>query len=607
MNLKSFRIRHYKAIYDSGECELSLENITILAGQNESGKTSVLEALRDFDYPRTINPEAHPDDNDDVKPTIDCTFILSRDDVETLVLGDGKKEYALPKIVKDALLKLGKVTVRKTSPDTYSVLDDEILFALQKIPAPVPQPERPTTEVEQASGEAEENSEESEENSEDTKEASDDQKVPVRTFEEHHEDLATALVRDSPFMIYFDSFDGRLPRKKYLSAISKEDEVGYQAVQDFIKLAGIDVERLTSAADPKQLSNYLESKSATVTGDFLNYWSQKYDGENQVEIVAELNRDDTGPFLNFYVKDRRLRKYPEQRSKGFLWFLSFYLRLNAESRQNVGLGATILIDEPGSYLHPRAQRDILKIFKEIIAGKNNQVVFSTHSSDLIDPEHMNRVRLVLNKKGKGTTIHKLTDSAVRENGATEFADALSPVIAAIGKDLSKDFSVVGKKNVLVEGISDYYYLTTLREKPGFKIPLDIRIIPMTGAPSISHMVSIMIGWGLDYVVVMDRDEQSNAEYKKLVDELDVPSSKIFRIEGGKAIEDLFSDKDFKKFVLDDEGALLPSDKHKSDFIRSQKVVLSRQFCEKYRGATLSMEASTKDNFAKIMQFIKESF
>ena len=214
--------------------------------------------------------------------------------------------------------------------------------------------------------------------------------------------------------------------------------LGYQAVQDFIKLAKIDVERLKGGEDTKKINNYLDSKSADITGEFLTYWSQRYDGKNRVEIVAELTRDDKGLYLSFFVKDERVRKYPEQRSKGFLWFLSFYLRLNAENTGKEHLGAVVLVDEPGSYLHPRAQKDILKVLKEKIVQAGHQVVFSTHSSDLIDPDRLNRVRIVLNRKGAGTTIHKITDASVRANGDTEFSDAFSPIVAAIGKDLGRD-------------------------------------------------------------------------------------------------------------------------------------------------------------------------
>ncbi len=48
MKLARFRIQHYKPIVDSSDCYLG-SDMTILAGKNESGKTAILEALRDFD------------------------------------------------------------------------------------------------------------------------------------------------------------------------------------------------------------------------------------------------------------------------------------------------------------------------------------------------------------------------------------------------------------------------------------------------------------------------------------------------------------------------------------------------------------------------------
>ena len=48
MKLKGFKIKNYRSIVDSGWNYLAYDNITALIGQNESGKTSVLEALMSF-------------------------------------------------------------------------------------------------------------------------------------------------------------------------------------------------------------------------------------------------------------------------------------------------------------------------------------------------------------------------------------------------------------------------------------------------------------------------------------------------------------------------------------------------------------------------------
>lgn len=48
MKLKAFRIKNFRSIVDSNWNNLAFDNITALIGQNESGKTSVLEALYSF-------------------------------------------------------------------------------------------------------------------------------------------------------------------------------------------------------------------------------------------------------------------------------------------------------------------------------------------------------------------------------------------------------------------------------------------------------------------------------------------------------------------------------------------------------------------------------
>ena len=55
MRLQSFRVANYKSIEGSGACYLS-DRITILAGKNEAGKSSLLEALCDFNGERPMRP-----------------------------------------------------------------------------------------------------------------------------------------------------------------------------------------------------------------------------------------------------------------------------------------------------------------------------------------------------------------------------------------------------------------------------------------------------------------------------------------------------------------------------------------------------------------------
>jgi AAA15 family ATPase/GTPase len=79
MKLLKFRIRNYKSIVDSGDCYFS-EKLTILAGKNESGKTTILEALEDFHEDREIRKEAQTIGSK-LRPEVIVTFRLTKGEV----------------------------------------------------------------------------------------------------------------------------------------------------------------------------------------------------------------------------------------------------------------------------------------------------------------------------------------------------------------------------------------------------------------------------------------------------------------------------------------------------------------------------------------------
>ena len=217
-------------------------------------------------------------------------------------------------------------------------------------------------------------------------------------------------------------------------------------VQDFAKVSGLDLDEVIQTTDSQRRRNILSEHSATISGDFLNYWKQ-----NELDLIAEPD----GENLRLGVKElgKTMLFKPEQRSKGLQWFLSFYLRLNAEQGEiNV-----ILIDEPGLYLHAKAQKDVLKVLER--TSQESQVIFSTHSPYLIDAKRLDRVRLILKNEKDGTKIESKIHKGVDANNET-----LTPIITAIGLDISNSFSIVGKKNVLLEGISDYYFMQALVAK-----------------------------------------------------------------------------------------------------------------------------------------------
>jgi predicted ATPase len=82
------------------------------------------------------------------------------------------------------------------------------------------------------------------------------------------------------------------------------------------------------------------------------------------------------------------------RSRGFIWFFSFLAWYSEVKRLDGQI--ILLLDEPGLTLHATAQHDLLRFFETELLP-SHQLIYSTHSPFMVDPYHLERVRIVEDK------------------------------------------------------------------------------------------------------------------------------------------------------------------------------------------------------------------
>ncbi len=82
MQLVAFKIQNFRSIVDTGWHALAHDNITSLIGQNESGKTSILEALKAFHDGRLIEDMLRSDLS---LPVVTCKFKFKYADIENRI------------------------------------------------------------------------------------------------------------------------------------------------------------------------------------------------------------------------------------------------------------------------------------------------------------------------------------------------------------------------------------------------------------------------------------------------------------------------------------------------------------------------------------------
>lgn len=202
------------------------------------------------------------------------------------------------------------------------------------------------------------------------------------------------------------------------------------------------------AKKKKERDVLLQSASTELTTKFRDWWKQ---GEYRFRFQAD------GDHFRIWVSDD-LRPEDielEGRSTGLQWFLSFYLIFLVES-QDAHAGAILLLDEPGLSLHPLAQRDLSEFFDSL--SQDNQILYTTHSPFLVDPNHLDRVKAVYVKDDGTTGVSSDLRAGEKEPAQTK---SIYPVHAALGLSVS-DILLTGAQPVIVEGISDQFYLSAAK-------------------------------------------------------------------------------------------------------------------------------------------------
>lgn len=275
----------------------------------------------------------------------------------------------------------------------------------------------------------------------------------------------------------------------------------------------------------------IESAATYLSSQFKEWWSQG-------DYTFRFNAD--GEYFRIFVSDSE-RPSPielESRSKGLQWFFSFFLVFLAESRDN-HRDCVLLLDEPGLSLHPNAQTDLIRFFEQL--SQKNQLIYTTHLPFLVDHNSLDKVKAVYTEKG-------LTKASNDISKADKEKKAIQPVNAAIGITASQSL-LVGCDIVIVEGVSDQFYLTMIKNylvsKGKFKPKRELVFIPVGGAKGVKPVVSIIHGNNSELPIsLLDSDETGKQFQQSLKQGLykgnkdKVIETDTFTGKTGSEIEDL---------------------------------------------------------------------
>lgn len=490
MKIKNFRIKNYKSILDSGDCRLSdNDNITVLAGQNESGKSSILQALRDFEA-EEIDTDCLRDD--DTLPEISITYSIAKGEIDKESFFEDSNYPESFKVLLGKVLEITitRIFTKENNCTTTISIADDLIKKLSELASK--ENDKITLRNEKFN----------------SGEIQGEEALELHDLETIANEFIYNFVYYTPTIIFFDDFCDLLPDQILLSDLinKKTSTRGYQAVKNIETILKTNFATLDSIKDGKR-QNIQSEYHDTITAKFNEKWKQRIADEDgaEIHVIYNQGKAENASYLTFFIATKKGEFLPAgKRSQGFKWFLSFYLQLKAEHEKSNAL--VILFDEPGLYLHSKAQSDMIAVFEEL--SSNNQINYSTHSPYLIDTAKLHRLRLVLNTKKFGTTIEKITSKKIKNQ-----KDALKPIIDALGLEVASPFSVAIKDNVILEGISDFHYMQAMKMLLGKNY--NVGLLPSMGAPNAHLLMELCIGWGLNWLIIFD-DKGAKKAYNNII-------------------------------------------------------------------------------------------
>ncbi|MGQ3001880.1 MAG: ATP-dependent nuclease [Hydrogenophaga sp.] len=565
MQLLAFNIKNFRSIIESGWTPFSTDGTTVLVGQNESGKSSVLDAL----HCGFSNVSPTPDDfrTSAPLPSVSFKICISWGEIPDV---DEIDEIAISVLKNYLQSRQDKVqfTVRweqnpgETAVDlktTWELDDQELELMLKEayetheqlaLAALLQSNEAQLTAD---SGEIQQNDVALSSSNEEEEEEGVKQLTSAN--------FAHYFWRAIPSSVPFNEQIGQLPNTVDIDTKGTPTGIGAKAASNFLSIADIDLKELLKD-DKRTQENKLNKANAKVSKDFNAFWSQTIGKQGKLELRCEIDRygpipaDKAGKsHLVFWISDGNTQLYPKQRSQGVRWFVSFYLQLKASEKAKYR--RVFLLDEPGANLHSKAQGDVLKLLDKLAKDKST-VIYTTHSPQMIEYPKLYRVHAVQRDGDLDESPTVIIDA---HRLGTASTDTLSPILLAMGTDLSNHQVIKKHNNVLIEEMSGYYYLQTFwrLSNPGRRP----HFIAATGVNKLELLANMFKGWGLDYIVAVDDDNQGRGVFKNLKrehfgDDDETAKKHLIKLPGGSGIEDIFSTSDFAKFVLNDASINITS-------------------------------------------------
>lgn len=432
MLLQRIVISNFLSIRGSIEIDMD-PKVTILLGSNDHGKTNILRALQHLNADTPISQdEANWDGyNEGEEPS------LSFD----LRFGDEERR-AWREIVEELQKTNGRAETEVTTASSSEEEPAAEEPSTEKIAPRKPIAEKETTEKASMPVQLDPTA---------------DFLTLVRRGVDKGLEMNGTLLQDLPDAA-FEFIEEQKPRVELFKAPSiggnLQDSVtaeqitapDFEFMQGILYYAGLNPLNSTPLfTQSDTTTRRLDVASKRLDESLRSLWAQ---GRSE-ETLLRFDLRHQGDTIQLYaddpaVKSRRARM--STRSDGVTQFFRVSMVLHARRQKNPANSYIYLFDEPGVYLHPLGQKDLMQVFERLV--EESQIIYATHSLFMLNQNFPERHRLIF-KDQEGSKVDQ-----------KPYLHNWKRAVDALGVYFTSNV-MFASKVVLVEGDSDPIYIQEL--------------------------------------------------------------------------------------------------------------------------------------------------
>jgi predicted ATPase len=332
-------------------------------------------------------------------------------------------------------------------------------------------------------------------------------------------------------------------------------------------------------------------------------------------IITNPQADSQGfHFVSIKLKDGVDTYFIRERSLGFRWFFTFLLMTRFRAARARGRAPLFLFDEPASNLHQTAQQKLLNALNHLVTADEDDtisVIYTTHSHHLIDPKRLGSTFIVRNAGLTATGIDERFSSDRTEITMTPYRDFVGqypdkhdyfqPILDVLEYRPSnlEDLPNV----VMAEGKNDYYVIAYVQQALEMPDSDRISVLPSGGAGALDTPIKLYLGWNREFVVLLDADPEGikqKARYAKIFGRIVEGRLKTLAdvdpAWSGLALEGLFTEADRETIQRQSFPNSTVYKKKEFHLALQEQLVLNN---------VVDLSANTRQNFEQLLEFLRK--